>query len=69
VHRASISTASGDISLLCPEDFDATVIWSTISGEVEFDGDHAGARSIRLGTGLVPVKISTVSGDIRIARS
>ena len=68
-NRVSVTTASGDISLLCPRDIDATVGWSTVSGDVECEGIQDGARSIRFGTGLIPVKISTASGDIRIGRS
>ncbi|HWR12007.1 MAG TPA: DUF4097 family beta strand repeat-containing protein [Rectinemataceae bacterium] len=68
-NTVSVTTASGDISLLCPRDIDATVGWSTISGDVECEGIQSGARSIRFGTGLIPVKISSASGDIRISRS
>jgi len=68
-NRVSVTTASGDISLLCPRDIDATVGWSTISGDVECEGIQSGARTIRFGTGLIPVKISSASGDIRIDRS
>jgi len=67
-NTASVSTASGDISLLCPGDIDATVGWSTVSGEVECEGTQTGARSIRFGTGLTPVKLTTVSGDIEIRK-
>jgi len=68
-NRVSVTTASGDISLLCPRDIDATVGWSTVSGDVECEGIQSGARTIRFGTGLIPVKISSASGDIRIDRS
>ncbi len=53
---------------LCPGDIDATVGWSTVSGEVECEGTQTGARSIRFGTGLTPVKLTTVSGDIEIRK-
>ena len=68
-NTVSVTTASGDISLLCPKDIDATVGWSTVSGDVECEGIQSGARTIRFGTGLIPVKISSASGDIRIDRS
>ena len=68
-NTVSLTTASGDISLLCPRDIDATVGWSTVSGDVECEGIQSGARTIRFGTGLIPVKISSASGDIRIGRS
>jgi hypothetical protein len=68
-NTVSVTTASGDVSLFCPRDADATVGWSTISGDVECEGIRDGARSVRFGTGLIPVKISSASGDIRISRS
>lgn len=62
------ASASGDIALHCSEDWDATVTVSTVSGEVEHDGSQSGRDSIRIGSGLVPVRISTVSGDISVRR-
>ena len=65
---ASISTASGDISCGYPEDFDALIQCSTVSGDIDCDGEGKGAGSIRIGAGLTPVKLATVSGDIEIRK-
>jgi len=65
---ASISTASGDISCGYPEDFDALIQCSTVSGDIDCDGEGERAGSIRIGAGLTPVKLATVSGDIEIRK-
>lgn len=64
----SMSSKSGDLALAHPEDFDATVRCSTVSGTVERDGQEIGASAFRLGAGLAPVRLSTISGDIDISR-
>jgi hypothetical protein len=66
---AAVSTASGDIHCVYPEDFDANIRCSTVSGDVEYDGENVGAGTIRIGAALIPVDISTASGDISIDRS
>lgn len=63
------SSASGDISLRYPDSWDATVSFTTVSGDVDHDAAHVGRGSIRIGSGLAPVRVSTVSGDIRIHRA
>ena len=65
---ASVTTASGDISCGYPEDFDALIKCSTVSGEVTRDGEEAEAGTIRVGAGLSPVNLSTASGDIQVNR-
>jgi len=66
---ASVSTASGDIHCMYPEDFDANIRCSTVSGDVEHDGEPVGVGTVRVGAALTPVNLSTASGDIRIDRS
>jgi len=62
-----MASVSGDIDFRYPEDFNATLSWSTVSGDIEHDGAaFAGSRVIRLGSGGAPVRLSTVSGDITI---
>jgi hypothetical protein len=65
----SLSSKSGDLALSHPEDFDAALRCSTVSGDVELDGRSIGAGSYRLGAGLTPVRLSTVSGDIDVSRN
>jgi len=62
----AVSSASGDVELGYGEDFSARFRWSTVSGSVRCDCESAGPRSARTHEGLVPVEISTVSGDIGI---
>ncbi|MCE5255902.1 MAG: DUF4097 family beta strand repeat-containing protein [Spirochaetaceae bacterium] len=65
--RTIIASVSGDIDFSYPEDFDASLSWSTVSGDIDHDGPVShGSRSIRLGAGGVPLRLSTVSGDISI---
>jgi len=64
----SMSSKSGDLSFAHPEDFDATVRCSTVSGDIERDGEDIGAGAFRIGAGLAPVRLSTISGDIDISR-
>ncbi|HEY9054460.1 MAG TPA: DUF4097 family beta strand repeat-containing protein [Rectinemataceae bacterium] len=64
-----IGSVSGDIELLYPEDMDTTVRWSSLSGDIDCDAQEKGPTSCIIGAGLVPISISTTSGDIRIARS
>ncbi len=64
----SLSSKSGDLSFTHPEDFDASVRCSTVSGDVERDGGDIGAGAFRIGAGLAPVRLSTISGDIDIRR-
>ncbi|GAB6275747.1 MAG: hypothetical protein SAMD01599839_02870 [Rectinema sp.] len=63
-----VSSASGDVVLVYPDGWDASLSMSTVSGEIEHDGISVGRGVTRIGNGLVPVKISTASGDIRIHR-
>ncbi len=63
-----ISSASGDIMLVYPDGWGASLSISTVSGEIEHDGLSVGRRRVRIGNGLVPVRISTVSGDVRIQK-
>lgn len=67
-NSVKIATASGDVSLQYPEDFDATVTYATVSGEIDHDCMQTGSRSLKIGQGFVPIKIQTVSGDIKIRR-
>ena len=67
-NEVSISSASGDICFRYPEEFDAIVKCATVSGDVERDGESARAGSFRIGAGLTPVRLNTVSGDIEIRR-
>lgn len=67
-NRVKIATVSGDVELRYPEDFDAMVCWATVSGDIDHDGVAVGTRTIQIGEGLTPIKISTVSGDITIKR-
>ncbi len=62
------ASASGNISLRYSEDWDARVSVSTVSGDVDHDAVQAGHGSICIGKGLVPVRLSTVSGDIVIRK-
>jgi len=62
------SSASGDISLRYPEGWDATVSVSTVSGDIDHDAVPEGRSSIRIGSGLVPARLSTVSGDIVVRK-
>lgn len=66
---ASIVSVSGDLDIRYPEDFDANFAWKTLSGEVECDAESSGTRAARSGAGLVPVRVSTTSGDIAIRRA
>lgn len=68
IEQLSISTASGDVELRYPEDFDAMIFCSTVSGDIDHDGVAVGTRTIQIGEGLTPIRISTVSGDITIER-
>ena len=67
---ASISTASGDVTMALPEDADATVTVSTASGDftsqlpVVMDG-----KTYALGNGTGQMTISTASGDISIRKA
>jgi len=63
-----VSTASGDVELMYPDGWDASLSISTVSGEIEHDGVSVGRGMVQIGNGLVPVKISTVSGDIQIQK-
>lgn len=63
-----IATASGDVSVRYPEDFDATVTYATVSGEIDHDCMQTAGRTLKIGQGFVPIKIQTVSGDIKIRR-
>lgn len=67
-NEVSVSSASGDICFQYPEEFDAIVRCSTVSGDVEHDGASAQEGMVRIGAGLTPVRLSTVSGDIEIRR-
>ncbi len=60
------TTASGDIRLGFGDSFDATVRCSTVSGDITRNGEEIGAGVFRTGAGLVPVRLSTSSGDIEI---
>ncbi len=62
------ASASGDISLRYPEDWDATVNVSTVSGDVDHDAVQAGRGTIRIRSGFVPAKLSTLSGDIVVRK-
>lgn len=64
----SMSSKSGDLSFAYPGDFDAIVRCSTVSGDVRRDGEDIGAGVFRVGEGLAPVRLSTISGDIEIRR-
>lgn len=64
--QVAAASVSGDVSILYPDDFDGDFSWSTLSGEVECDAPKTGPRTAATGLGLVPVKVSTVSGDISI---
>lgn len=65
---ASISTTSGNVNVQYPDDFDGDVAWTTLSGSVDCDCGSAGNRKARIGAGLVPVQIRTLSGDISLNR-
>ncbi len=65
----SISTASGDIALRHPDDFDALFTCATVSGDITRDGEDLEPGRFSLGQGLTPVRLSTASGDISIDRS
>lgn len=65
-NEINISTASGDISFRYEDGFGATLRCTTVSGDVEHDGREAGEGLIQLGSGLTPVRLATVSGDIEI---
>ncbi|MCE1197306.1 DUF4097 domain-containing protein, partial [bacterium] len=66
---ASLSSKSGDLTLAHPEDFDAALRCATVSGDIEIDGEGVGSGSYRLGAGLAPVRLSTISGDIQIRKA
>jgi hypothetical protein len=63
-----ISTASGNVELVYPDGWDASFSLSTISGEIEHEGVWVGRGMVQIGSGLVPVKISTASGDIQLQK-
>lgn len=66
--EVAASSVSGDLKICYPSDLDATFTWATLSGDVECDAERSGPRTARSGLGLVPVRLSTVSGDISISR-
>ncbi len=68
-NSVKIATASGDVSLRYPEDFDALITYATVSGEIDHDCMQTAGRSLKIGQGFVPIKIQTVSGDIKIRRA
>ena len=68
-NEVSLSSASGDIRFGYPEGFDAIVKCSTVSGDLDHDGTSTQAGTVRIGAGLTPVRLSTVSGDIEIRQS
>lgn len=61
-----VSSASGDVLLYYPELWDARVAVSTISGDIEHNGNATDRGTIVFGSGLAPVRITTVSGDISV---
>lgn len=63
-----VTSASGDVLLYYPDLWDARVAVSTISGDIEHEGKPAGRGTIVLGKGLIPVRLTTVSGDISVRR-
>jgi hypothetical protein len=64
----ALSSVSGDLELRYPEDFDASIRWRTLSGDLDSDLEAADARLAVLGAGLIPIKLSTTSGDIQIRK-
>lgn len=68
-NSVKIATASGDVSLRYPEDFDAVITYTTVSGEIDHDCMQTGSRTLKIGQGFVPIKIQTVSGDMKIRRA
>ena len=65
----SLASKSGDIALSYPEDFDAALRCATVSGDIEIDGGSVSSGSYRLGAGLAPVRLSTISGDIQVGKA
>lgn len=65
----SLSSVSGDLELRYPEDFDASIRWRTLSGDLDTDLATSEAHLAVLGAGLTPVKLSTTSGDIQIRKA
>ncbi|TXT47763.1 MAG: hypothetical protein FD137_1014 [Spirochaetes bacterium] len=59
-------SASGNIVIEYSEDFSARFRWTTVSGSIACDAPSQGPRSARTHDGLIPVEISTVSGDIEV---
>jgi len=64
----SVNSASGNVGIHYPDDFSATLRWSTVSGTVDHDCESSGPRTAVIGDGLVPIAVNTASGDIEIAR-
>jgi len=64
----SVSAASGDIVLKHPRDFDAVFTCATVSGDILRDGQEARLSRFSMGDGLIPVRLSTASGDIDVER-
>jgi hypothetical protein len=62
-------TASGNIGIVYSEDLSARFRWSTVSGSISCDAPSQGTGSAKIHDGLVPVELSTVSGDIEIKGS
>lgn len=65
-NSVKIATASGDVDLRYPEEFDATITYATVSGDIDHDCVQTGSRTLKIGQGFVPIKVQTVSGDIKI---
>jgi len=75
--RASLkmTSVSGDISVTLPASTGVELEMSTVSGELESDFELAMRGrfnrrriSAQIGGGGVPLRVSTVSGDVRLAR-
>ncbi len=73
--QLSFSSASGDVTVRVPALINAEVELSTASGSANSDfplnvdeREHGKRLYGRIGSGAVPLKISTASGDVRLVR-
>lgn len=66
VGKTSVSTVSGDVRLQLPGKGDATVDFSSVSGDFNGQSTRMGGTSRTFGTGEQRVSVSTVSGELEV---
>lgn len=63
---AAVSCVSGDIELRYAQGVDALIRCDSVSGDMEHDCEESESGRLKIGAGLIPVALRTVSGDIKI---